>query len=319
MVAVDGSHNGWRYIVLPMAHADDLVMNAVLAVSAFHRDGMHRDNISYLETNTNGLRSSAQQQHCGTEPTQSPQALYNLAIDGLRQRSNLAGCSYEANQAISVAVLVLLVAAMVTGREDYSTILSMLHSATNVLGGAHRLGATELGGFLVRQVRKNKVCAAPYISELAGIETLASESRWDQYFDCIRYCSQGQAGNSSIVATVTRVMQQAHDIYMQGVTGSNALEPDPKDKIEAFKETLEQIPEHEPGTHVLVWATFLVAAASSLESHRTFFRRSLLRHHNRSRFANLLRRINHLPHIWAKVDQGARWTELLSEAGLFLM
>ncbi|KAF5508879.1 Acriflavine sensitivity control protein acr-2 [Colletotrichum fructicola] len=138
MVAIDGSHNGWRYIVLPMAHADELVMNAVLAVSAFHRDGMNTDGISQ-------------------EPPHSPQALYNLAIDGLRQRSNLAGCSYEANQAISVAVLVLLVAAMVTGREDYSTILSMLHSATNVLGGEHKLGATELGGFLVRQVRKNRV------------------------------------------------------------------------------------------------------------------------------------------------------------------
>ncbi|KAF4913198.1 Acriflavine sensitivity control protein acr-2 [Colletotrichum fructicola] len=218
MVAIDGSHNGWRYIVLPMAHADELVMNAVLAVSAFHRDGMNTDGIRYLETNTNGLRHSSQQQHISQEPPHSPQALYNLAIDGLRQRSNLAGCSYEANQAISVAVLVLLVAAMVTGREDYSTILSMLHSATNVLGGEHKLGATELGGFLVRQVRKNRVYAAPYISELAGIETLASESQWDQYFDCIRYCSQGQAGDSSIVATVARVMQQAHDIYLQGNT-----------------------------------------------------------------------------------------------------
>lgn len=137
-----------------MAHADDLVMNAVLAVSAFHRDGMNTDGIRYLETNTNGLRCFSQQQHIGQEPPHSPQALYNLAIDGLRQRSNLAGCSYGANQAISVAVLVLLVAAMVTGREDYSTILSMLHSATNVLGGEHKLGATELGGFLVRQVRK---------------------------------------------------------------------------------------------------------------------------------------------------------------------
>ena len=143
MIAIDGRHNGWRYIVLPMAHADELVMKAVLTVSAFHREANQKKyGVEYL------LDGAADAEY------PSPQSLYDAALEGLRERSNLAGSSYEAKQAILVAVLVLIVTAMVTGREDYSTILGMLCSATNVLGGENQLGATELGGFLVRQVRK---------------------------------------------------------------------------------------------------------------------------------------------------------------------
>ncbi|KAF9878178.1 hypothetical protein CkaCkLH20_04216 [Colletotrichum karsti] len=146
MVAIDGSHNGWRHIILPMAHSDELVMNAVLAVSAFHRDEMKKDGAE--------SQYAVQQYHLDAEPIYSPQALYDLVIDGLRQRSNLPECSNEANQATPVAVLVLLVAAMVTRIEDFSTILGMLHSATDALGGEHQLESSELGSFLVRQLRK---------------------------------------------------------------------------------------------------------------------------------------------------------------------
>ena len=153
MIAIDGRHNGWRYIVLPMAHADELVMSAVLAVSAFHRDiNQNKGHAKYCLTGAADSWYPPRESWVGTIP--SPQALYDMAIEGLRQRSNLVGSSPEAKQAILVAVLVLLVAAMVTGREDYSTILGMLCSATNVFGGERQLGACELGGFLVRQVRK---------------------------------------------------------------------------------------------------------------------------------------------------------------------
>lgn len=148
MIAVDGRRNGWRHIVLPMARSDQLVMNAVLAVSAFHQEAMlRRDGPGPMDI-------SAITERPREDGVPSPQALYNASIQGLRCRSNLANSSQEDTQATLVAVLVLLVAAMVTGRDDYSTILGMLHSATKVLGGETQLGTSELGGFLVRQVRK---------------------------------------------------------------------------------------------------------------------------------------------------------------------
>ena len=141
-----------------------------------------------------------------------------------------------------------------------------------------------------------KVYAAPYISELAGLATLSSQSQWNQYFDCVHHCSQGRPENAAAVATITDVMQQAHDIYLQGVAESaswwsfdysewSTAEAGSNDQIERFKETLEKLPADGPGTHVLVWATFLVAAASSLESHRAFFEEALLRHYSRNGFA----------------------------------
>lgn len=170
-----------------------------------------------------------------------------------------------------------------------------------------------------------RVYAAPYISELAGVETLTSQSRWDQYFDCVRHCGQSRPENATAVAAIIDVMQQAQDIYVQGMSESvshgeaSGTEAESNGRIERFKETLEKLPADGPGTHVLVWATFLVAAASSLESHRAFFKGVLLRHYNRSRFLNLLRGMNYLPYIWAKRDWGLRWTQLISEARLFLM
>ncbi|VUC30173.1 unnamed protein product [Clonostachys rosea] len=330
MLAIDGRHNGWRYIVLPLAHTDDLVMEAVLAVSAFHRDAKKGPGgAEHLQNSSSGGHFSSQQQSRWLDSiASSPQTLYNTAIKGLQRRSNLAGSSYEAKQAILVAVLVLLVAAMVTGRDDYFMILGMLHSAADVFKGEDELWASELGRFLARQVQKMRVYAAPHISEIAGLETLTSQSQWDQYFDCVRYCSQSESQGALRVAAITDVMQQAHDIYLQGLDSASwalgdetgaAVATDPGDRIERFKMTLEQLPADGPGAHVLVWAIFLVAAASSSERHRTFFKEILLRRYSQSRFANLLKGIRHLPQIWIKTDNGIRWTQLLSEARLFVM
>ncbi|CAI6089440.1 unnamed protein product [Clonostachys chloroleuca] len=330
MLAIDGSHNGWRYIVLPLAHTDDLVMEAVLAVSAFHRDAKKStDWAEYFQTSGSSLQYTSQEQSLWLDSiASSPQTLYNTAIKGLRRRSNLAGSSYEAKQAILVAVLVLLVAAMVTGRDDYFMILGMLHSATDVFKGEDELWASELGRFLARQVQKMRVYAAPHISEMAGLETLTSQSQWDQYFDCVRYCSQSQSQGKVRLAAIEDVMQQAHDIYLQGLDSASwalddekrrAADTDPEDRIERFKITLEQLPADGPGAHVLVWAIFLVAAASSSERHRVFFKEVLLKRYSQSRFANLLKGIKHLPQIWVRTDNGIRWTQLLSEARLFVM
>ncbi|KAF4122722.1 hypothetical protein GMORB2_7029 [Geosmithia morbida] len=149
--------NGWRYIVLPMAHTDELVMTAVLTVAAFHREAMsRRDGIEYgIMCNADDGESRDHQVPSWTDPIPtSPQALYNRALEGLRQRSNLLGIAHEDPEATIAAVLVLLVTTMVTGRDDYATILGMLYSATEALGGEEKLSQTELGKFLIRQVRK---------------------------------------------------------------------------------------------------------------------------------------------------------------------
>jgi hypothetical protein len=150
-----------------------------------------------------------------------------------------------------------------------------------------------------------------------------------------------------VVAIITDAMQQAHDIYLRGVTeaacascsSSSCSSPHPPkqeggpeggrevqehqeyhfQQIERYKEILQNIPAGLPGCHVLVWATFLVAAASTSEEHKNYFRSVLVNIWQRSGFSNLLNGVCRLPEIWARRDGGERWTELLPEARLFLM
>lgn len=141
MLAIDGPHNGWRYLVLPIAHRDQLVMNAVLTASSFHMF-LRNDKRPSLDDGP------------FTQPNHtSPDHLYELTIQGLKQR-DLAKCNYEEMQSIIATILVLLTAVMVNGRNDFPILFSLLDSATNVIGGEYQLAGNELGDFMLRQVRK---------------------------------------------------------------------------------------------------------------------------------------------------------------------
>ncbi|KAJ5379104.1 hypothetical protein N7509_012223 [Penicillium cosmopolitanum] len=140
-MAIDGPHNGWRYLFLPVAHQDQLVMNAVLTVSAFH--------MSFCNSKMRSLDNEP-----FTQPGHnSPDNLYKRTIEGLKQR-DLAKCNYEEMQPIIATILVLLTAVMVNGRNDFPILFSLLVSATNVIGGEDQLAGNELGDFMLRQVRK---------------------------------------------------------------------------------------------------------------------------------------------------------------------
>lgn len=143
-MAFDGPHNGWRYIILPIAHADELVMNAVLTVSASHIF-LQREKNQNFDNRSVGLPPDYQS---------SPESLYERTIQGLKQRRDWAESTYEAKQSIIVTILVLLTLVMVNGRNDFPILFNMLDAASNVLGGEENLGGSELGDFIIRQVRK---------------------------------------------------------------------------------------------------------------------------------------------------------------------
>lgn len=170
-----------------------------------------------------------------------------------------------------------------------------------------------------------RVYAAPHISEWDGFDTLSSVTHWGHYFDCLHHCSQNQPEHAAAVAAITDIMQQAHDIYLQqAIQSSSSLQSEESIeesicRLDRFKVTLESMPSGLSGTHTLVWATFLAAADSITEEHKSYFKTALLNHYSRSRFANLLRGVEYLPRIWAKRSEGVRWTEVLPEAGMLLV
>ncbi|KAJ3527335.1 hypothetical protein NM208_g10751 [Fusarium decemcellulare] len=319
MLAIDGVHNGWRHLVLPVAHGDEVVMNAVLTVSAFHL---------YLgepiRIQSRGMLS--------TEPSlfipdgcPSADVLYARTIKGLQQRRELAGVDCAARQSVLLTILVLLISVMVNGRKDFPLLFGMLQSALEAVGGEGRLGGGELGEFMVRQIRKLRVYAAPLLSEQSGLETLAAQAHWCHIFDCLNHCSQSQPDHAGAVPVITDIVQQAHDIYIRQATSNFQKKPSANDLatsihgIQRFKETLEAFPKDSPGQQVLIWATFIAASDCILDEHKAFFESLLMQHHARSGFLNVVKGLKHLRNIWARKSQGDKWTRLLPQAQMFLM
>ena len=143
MVAIDDQNNSWRHLVLPFACQDQLVMSAVLAVSAYH---------SHL------INSGIHQHQHLTEALESfPLELHRLdhrVLIGLKARWELSACDLQARQSVLITILVLQVGAMVTGRSDFPSLYRMLESAFEAMGGEAGLGGGEATEFILSQVYK---------------------------------------------------------------------------------------------------------------------------------------------------------------------
>ncbi|KAK5954391.1 hypothetical protein OHC33_004113 [Knufia fluminis] len=130
VTVIDDRYNGWRQLILPVAHSDDLVMDAVLSASAFHFAVNARNNFC------------------------NPMKCYTQAIRTLQQRQDLTTFDQDGRHSIFFALLVLLVTVMINGYSDFPLILKLLESALVAIGGEDQLSIDEIGQFLKRQIRK---------------------------------------------------------------------------------------------------------------------------------------------------------------------
>ncbi|KAF7594252.1 hypothetical protein BBP40_009804 [Aspergillus hancockii] len=291
MVVMDDRYNGWRYLVLPFALSDQMVRNAVMAVSAFH--------ISHKTGGKLRVR---------------PDKLYAQAILGLQSRSSLNEYDMLTRQSIFVVIIILLVGVMVNGRSDFPILFKMLQSALDAVGGEEGLGNGELGEFLLRQIRKMRVYAAPLLSEEAGIYNVMSHAQ--ESFDCLHYNGGLHPDHRLTFYLIAYLRQQAYDIYLQrALMGPHgALHTD---KIEQFKKTLELF-EGSPGDHSLVWSTFIAASESRTDEHRCFFKQFLEKQYRCNGFLNILKALKLLERIWARGSH-TNWPALLPEPRVFIM
>jgi len=130
MAIVESYDNPWRHLVLPVAHLDDLVMDAVLSASAFH----YATNVDSALCNSSSF--------------------YARAIRRLQQRQDLTTSDRSGKHFILLALVVLLVTVLVNGYSDFPLILKLIESALVASGGEEELSEGELGQFLIRQIRK---------------------------------------------------------------------------------------------------------------------------------------------------------------------
>ncbi|KAM5352760.1 hypothetical protein ACJ41O_005482 [Fusarium nematophilum] len=291
MVAIDGVHNDWRHLLLPLAQTDELVMDAVLTVSAFHfhinklADKLHTDSQQY---------SSFGIPDTGDYYVPDPYQLCGRTLKGLRQRQELLNGDQTMKHSVLVTILLLLTAVLVTGGSDFPS-------------------------FTIR------VYAAPHLAEETGLEMISSQARTAQILGCLNHCIQQYPEHASVFSQVADLVYQARNIYLQQVLSDQTsgfftlLEPEPAppspssvSRVQRFIETLETIPQSSPVDHMLIWTTFVAASDCQLEEHKAFFEGVFRRHHARSGFGNLLKGIESLRRIWSR-RPGERWTLLLPQ------
>ena len=134
MVVMDGAHNGWKHLVLPIALQDDLVLSSVLAASAFHITSDSGPDVHLLS---------------------NPRTLYAHAIRKLQCRRELDGCDRETRQTVILSIIVLLVVVMINGCSDFPVMFRMLESALHAIGGDDELErGDDMALFCLRQIRK---------------------------------------------------------------------------------------------------------------------------------------------------------------------
>ncbi|KAH9226477.1 hypothetical protein K456DRAFT_1754827 [Colletotrichum gloeosporioides 23] len=329
MVAIDGLHNGWRHLVLPIAHLDQLVLNSVLTVASFHRYRQRLSQSKSLDFREDSLPAPpdlSSQLSANANPSASQ--LYACTIADL-QRRDLGHSDQSSRLSILLAILVLLVAVMVTGSDDFPLLFRLLESALEAIGGEDSLGEDELSRFIVRQVHKMRVYAAPLINEQWGITTLSTRQNITQAFECIRHCSQHQPEHFPITSLVMSLIQQSYDIYLEqarrdilsAASGSDSFPQFAESiwRVQRFKETFETFPADSPGKQVLIWATFMAASDSVLEEHKSFFREVFASFYKRSGFENLRKGMDQLERVWKRRTLGDRWISLLPQAKVFIM
>jgi hypothetical protein len=127
-VANDGNDNGYRDLILPMAHHDPLVQRAVMVVSALH-----------LGTQQTQLRHQAEMGRAAI--------LARLREDVMR-----GSVQDVLNVSTWVTLIILLVGETVTGSSEFVHLFSMLCSLMSLQNG-HPLVSHDLSRFLDYQKR----------------------------------------------------------------------------------------------------------------------------------------------------------------------
>lgn len=298
MVPVDDERNGWRHLILPLAHSDQLLKDAVLSASAYHFS----------------MTVSPQQF--------APDAIYHRAIRRLKARQDLQRYTVAEKQAVILTLLVFLTTALVSGSSDYRIVLRLLDAAVKAAGGDQALQGGELGLFIVRQIHKFRGYASPLLGQAEGIAILSQTSAairpssspgWEDFTSYYKFYTKHQ----QTMSMVYNLHEQACNIYVQRAQAG--LEGPPlSTEVSNFRATLDKFPPGSVAENILVWPIFLAALESSTAEDQQYFIDHLMAHQRRNGFANILTALSHLKQIWARQNR-VNWTQLLPNMQAFIV
>ncbi|RMZ27532.1 hypothetical protein D0859_08381 [Hortaea werneckii] len=303
MVTFDRGSNGYRNIILPLAHQDELVQRAVCVVSAFH---IGRQDPSLYATAEAGRT-----------------AIISKLSQSARHKEN---ASDVFNLSTLVTLLVLLVGEMVTGSTEFNHLYSMM---TALLQGSNILQAASpsVETFLMQQVHmwvylgrmaqlargivdmalRFQLFVRPFLDPDPGAVMLKGNIK--QHLDFITCFSDCGPWYSAQVSCLEDAVQLAKDIYLEDYNGEHHPTACHV-RLERLRDMTSSITLTTPGMHALVWPYFVAAASSRSQGQREYFVFKLREIHQKTPMNNILIAIERLEEIWERFPSGG-WTRCL--------
>nr|KMM71004.1 hypothetical protein CPAG_07311 [Coccidioides posadasii RMSCC 3488] len=317
LVPLDSKFNGYRRILLPLAHEDPEVRRAVCLVSALH-----------LSSKVPELREAAN-------------AARLASIFGLKRYVR----EHDRSEVLSVsnwAVIILLLAGeMIRGGSDFSYLLKMLMSLVEARGSHD--ADSDVHSFLIQETKMIGLFGRPFLGESEGIQALSRgvESYRDFISHATRY--DGNCSHQISVSLLIAAVSFATDIYLRRALSqpafpsstydwashyhypSSTLPSSPSISLQHLISLVSGIYAHTPGSHSLVWVYFIGAAESSTEEDRNFFTTKLEELYRTIGFENIMIGVGNLKELWAsgerqgKGGERIRWTERLPRVESLVM
>ncbi|USW46947.1 Putative aromatic-ring-hydroxylating dioxygenase, alpha subunit, rieske [2Fe-2S] iron-sulfur [Septoria linicola] len=297
LVTADDAHNSWRCLLLPIAHASDLVRRAVISAAAGHAPA--------ATSNTKISTSYAYQQ----------------VIHELRRRQDLEAESLLGKQHIVLTLLVLLAKAIVDGSQDFRSVFNLLETLLRTVKDRKAFHSGEIGTFILAQVSKFRGYAALFLSRSEAITILSTctaggppvNANWHEYntsrnlYPSLNIC----------MSTMYEVDRRACDIYLaRELLGPHT--PALIEMVDDFRKTLAAVLAASPGEHTLAWAVFIVAIESGGYEHREVFIQFLRRHQRVRGFGSIGKAIEYIERIWAAHEQND-WVEQIMQLPLLVV
>ncbi|KAI1022743.1 hypothetical protein LB503_000118 [Fusarium chuoi] len=275
--------NGYRDVILPLAHQDENLAQAVSVVSAFHL----------------GQRDPSLQRIA--------EAGHQAIVQKLRRDSLQLSPEQLFNPYILATILVLLVGETITGADNYTYLLEMLNCLTQYPDWISML-PPSLKDFFLQQIKMFQLFGVPLANESKGLQVLTGP---EAYLDFMAYPElPPQSEHFTNMETIRSAIFDACSIYRRRAE-SSLSDDESVHLVEQLRLKVLDLDSSTKGAHALVWTYFIAAAESILPEHREFFAGRLADLYNVTNFGSIPVAVKALGTIWSM--QGTRrWTEIVS-------
>ncbi|KAF5001961.1 hypothetical protein FDECE_10763 [Fusarium decemcellulare] len=277
--------NGYRDLVLPYAELDSLIRKAIIVVAEQHLS---------LKTG-----------HCDSPYS----ATYGSLLHDLVERSTQ--CPPVQDELAQTALLLLHIREMISGSDNFKLIYGSLRTLINnmVMGQSLESEHSALGRFVKIQILRVSLFGEALFDETHGSEFLLTHG--EACMEFLRFCLRLHPEHEELMSYIFDLITLACNIYVQRATHNPPMHQTVP-LVERFKRTAEKVDVYDNviGQHLLAWSYFVVAAESSIDSHREFFLERLRTLHSATGSGSVLKAIEQIQGFWA-VQSTTRWTRLL--------